>query len=229
MPARTQLQPIGRALHALLQPLTLGHVVEYTIIVEIDPCTNVIWCIGAGLYFEEVILTCRQDGTLTPASVTFTSANWNSAQIVTANGQDDVLADADKAYSIITAAATSTDGQYNGLNPSDVSVTNTDNEVAGLTVVEIGGNTVTSESGTTQNFTIALDFEPESNVVVTITNPRTDEVSLDFTTRFMMTEELKDLPFSAIWAEYCERMDVKYGKSLFRELDNYQSKVSTRG
>ncbi|WP_319544366.1 L-rhamnose isomerase [Ruegeria conchae] len=58
---------------------------------------------------------------------------------------------------------------------------------------------------------------------------RTAETSLDFTTRFMMTEELKDLPFSAIWAEYCERMDVKYGKSLLRELDNYQSKVSKRG
>jgi L-rhamnose isomerase len=58
---------------------------------------------------------------------------------------------------------------------------------------------------------------------------RTAEISLDFTTRFMMTEEIKDLPFNAVWTEYCERMDAKCGKALLRELDSFQSKVSVRG
>ena len=34
------------------------------------------------------------------------------------------------------------------------------------------------------------------------------ENKLDFTTRFMMTEEFKDLPFGTIWNEFCKRMNV---------------------
>jgi hypothetical protein len=68
------------------------------------------------------------EGTVSPASVTFTGANWNLAQTVTVTGVDDAMADGDKPYTIITAAATSTDLGYSGLNPPNVSVTNTDNE-----------------------------------------------------------------------------------------------------
>ena len=42
--------------------------------------------------------------------------------------------DGNIAYTIVTAAAVSADGNYNGLNPADVSVTNTDNDTAGITV-----------------------------------------------------------------------------------------------
>jgi hypothetical protein len=47
---------------------------------------------------------------------------------VTVTGVDDNLVDGDVAYSIVTAAATSSDGSYSGLNAADVSVTNTDND-----------------------------------------------------------------------------------------------------
>ncbi|MFZ7094053.1 L-rhamnose isomerase [Primorskyibacter sp. 2E233] len=55
------------------------------------------------------------------------------------------------------------------------------------------------------------------------------ERALDFTTRFMMTEELKDLPFGAIWAEFCTRHDMPSGLALIRELDSYQAQVASRG
>ena len=74
------------------------------------------------------------EGTVSPASLTFTTANWNTAQTVTVTGVDDFLDDGDIAYSIVTAAATSSDGIYNGINPSDVSVTTTDNDTSGFTV-----------------------------------------------------------------------------------------------
>ena len=41
------------------------------------------------------------------------------------------MADGNVAYTIVTAAASSGDPGYNGLNPADVSVTNTDNDAAG--------------------------------------------------------------------------------------------------
>ena len=58
-------------------------------------------------------------------------------------GADDVLDDGDVAYSIVTAAATSTDTVYNGINAADVAVTNTDNDAAGITVTPTSGLTTT--------------------------------------------------------------------------------------
>jgi L-rhamnose isomerase len=55
------------------------------------------------------------------------------------------------------------------------------------------------------------------------------EAALDFTTRFVVTEELKDMPFSTVWAEFCARNDRPTGKALVGELDGYQSRVATRG
>lgn len=55
------------------------------------------------------------------------------------------------------------------------------------------------------------------------------EEALDFTTRFVLTEELKDLPFSAVWAEFCARNERPTGSALIRALDGYQAGVATRG
>lgn len=58
---------------------------------------------------------------------------------------------------------------------------------------------------------------------------RKAEDALDFTARLTMTEELKDLPYGAVWAEFCARMDVPVGAPLISALDQYQSSVSGRG
>ena len=55
------------------------------------------------------------------------------------------------------------------------------------------------------------------------------ETKLDFTTRFVMTEEFKDLPFGAVWTEFCARKEVPSGLDLIQELDRYQSSVASRG
>lgn len=55
------------------------------------------------------------------------------------------------------------------------------------------------------------------------------ETALDYTTRLMVTEEFKDMPFGVIWNEFALRADVPIGQALIRELDQYQSGVSQRG
>lgn len=57
---------------------------------------------------------------------------------------------------------------------------------------------------------------------------RTAEDKLDFTTRFVMTEELKDLPYGAIWSEFCARNDAPTGSALIAQLDAYQASVAGR-
>jgi len=58
---------------------------------------------------------------------------------------------------------------------------------------------------------------------------RTSEESLDFTQRLAITEEYKDLPSGAVWAEFCERAGVPTGLPLIKDLERYQSQVAGRG
>lgn len=54
------------------------------------------------------------------------------------------------------------------------------------------------------------------------------ETALDFTARLTLTEELKDLPYSAVWSEFCSRCEVPVGKSFIDELGTYQESVVDR-
>ena len=54
------------------------------------------------------------------------------------------------------------------------------------------------------------------------------EADLDFTKRLVLTEELKDLPFATVWAEFCARHNVPVGAQLIGVLDHYQQSVSGR-
>lgn len=54
------------------------------------------------------------------------------------------------------------------------------------------------------------------------------ESDLDFTSRFVITEELKDLPYGAIWTEFCDRMNVPEGLQLISQLEKYQACVAGR-
>jgi L-rhamnose isomerase len=55
------------------------------------------------------------------------------------------------------------------------------------------------------------------------------EADLDFTSRLVVTEEIKDLPYGAVWAEFCGRLEVANGKSLISDLYRYQVSVAARG
>lgn len=55
------------------------------------------------------------------------------------------------------------------------------------------------------------------------------EHNLDFTARLVLTEELKDLPYHLVWAEFCQQNNVPQGKQLMSSLEAYQRSVSGRG
>ena len=58
---------------------------------------------------------------------------------MTVTGVDDALVDGPIAYTIVTAAAVSTDANYSTRERADVAVTNTDNDAAGITVTPTTG------------------------------------------------------------------------------------------
>lgn len=57
---------------------------------------------------------------------------------------------------------------------------------------------------------------------------RKAEDALDFTARLTLTEELKDLPYGAVWAEFCARNNASVGTELIGRLDGYQKSVEDR-
>ncbi|HEX8310529.1 MAG TPA: peptidylprolyl isomerase [Chthoniobacteraceae bacterium] len=70
------------------------------------------------------------EGTVSPATLTFTSVDWNTNQVVTVTGVDDAVVDGNVAYSIVLKPAVSSDASFNGKVGPQVSLTNTDNEPA---------------------------------------------------------------------------------------------------
>ncbi|VAX05439.1 hypothetical protein MNBD_GAMMA19-1651, partial [hydrothermal vent metagenome] len=113
------------------------------------------------------------EGTVSHASIVFNSDNWNTAQIITVTGVDDAVDDGDQSYVINLAAATSTDADYAGLIPGNITVTNIDDDNAGFVISPISGDT--AESGTTTSFTVALSSAPTASVTLAITSSDVNE------------------------------------------------------
>ncbi|MDH5654908.1 MAG: DUF1554 domain-containing protein [Spirochaetia bacterium] len=114
------------------------------------------------------------EATISPSVLNFDSTNWNNvaAHTVTVTGVDDFSVDGAGAWTIVTAAATSTDTAYNGLNPTDITGSTSDNDSAGITYLNIVGKTV-AESGANDEFTVVLNSKPTANVVLTYNVPAT--------------------------------------------------------
>jgi hypothetical protein len=128
---------------------------EFTVVLKSKPLNNVQFSITSGNIDK---------GTVNPASLTFTSSNWNTPQTVTVTPVDNYVVDGNVGFNIVTSVATSPDNKYNGLNPPDVAVTCTDDDVAGINVSAVSGNT--SEDGATATFTVVLTSEPTNDVTM---------------------------------------------------------------
>jgi hypothetical protein len=109
--------------------------------------------------------------TVAPATLTFTPANWNTAQTVTVTAVDDAAVEGAHTGTISHTSA-STDAAYNALAIASVTANITDNDGAagGVTVTQSGGTTNVTEGGATDTYTVVLTTAPTANVTITI-NP----------------------------------------------------------
>lgn len=160
-----------------------GGTATFTVVLDTEPTASV--SIG-------VSSSDTGEGTVSASSLTFTTGNWNTPQTITVTGVDDDLDDGDVAYSVVLAAASSSDGSYDTLNPGDVSVTNTDGDTAGVTAGTISGNT--TEAGGTATFTVVLDTEPTAAVNIGVSSSDTSEVTITSATPLTFTSVNWDTP-----------------------------------
>ena len=57
---------------------------------------------------------------------------------------------------------------------------------------------------------------------------RNAELEMDFTKRLVMFEELKSLPWSAVWDYYCMRQGVPVGLDWFKKVKQYETDVLSK-
>jgi hypothetical protein len=145
-----------------------GGAVTFTVQLESEPLASVTIALSS---------SDSTEGSVSPSSIVFTAANWNTPQTITATGINDSIDDGDIAWTVLTAAAISSDAAYNGLNPADVALTNTDDDTAGITVSAPSG-TFTSESGGAVTFTVQLDSQPLADVTVALSSSDSTEGSV---------------------------------------------------
>ena len=118
------------------------------------------------------------EGLVSASSLTFTPANWNVPQTVTITGVDDGIVDGPINYTILLGAASSADPAYNGLDPADVSVTNTDNDLLTTTFTK-AENRAIPDNGTLTSSLVIATTGTISDLNVKLNISHTNDADLD--------------------------------------------------
>ena len=98
---------------------------------------------------------------------------------MTVTGADDNIIDGTITSTLtVTVNDGSSDNNFDPVNDQTVSVTTTDNDVAGFTIAESGGSTSVAETGSTDTFTVVLNAQPNSDVVLQFASGDTGEATV---------------------------------------------------
>jgi hypothetical protein len=130
----------------------------FTVKLSSQPTQNVILSIAS---------SDTGEASVSPASLTFTSSNWNTAQSVTITGVDDSIVDGTVSFTLTLSPSGSLDPTYAGLANVQLNGNTSDNDVIGLTLSP-GYQINTSEAGGSVTLSIQLSSQPTSGVTVNL-------------------------------------------------------------
>ena len=133
----------------------------------------------------DVTITITSDKTaavtVSPAALTFTTANWTTAQTVTVTGVDDKVDQSSDLSATISHTVTSSDPNYNNIPIDHVTATVVDDDGAGVTIEESADGTTVTEApgeGRADTYTVVLDSQPTGDVTITINSDTTTAVTV---------------------------------------------------
>ncbi len=126
---------------------------------------------------------------------------------------------------LVTAAAVSADAKYDGLDPADVAVTNSDNDVAGFTVAPTA-TLITSEAGRKASFTVRLNTVPRGAVTIALSSSDTSEGTVApaaFLSGFNPAVSILDIPYLSPTSRVASQKlrESPFGKAI---LDSFSSR-----
>jgi gliding motility-associated-like protein len=149
----------GFTVSPLLGTLTEGdsQTASLTVVLNKQPLSNIV---------VDLMISPTDEITTSVGSLTFTSSNWNTPQVITVSSVDEFLIDGTTVSTITFSINPTSDGAFTSLPNQFVLATNLDNDVAGFTVSSLGGGALQEGSLATVSFTLVLDAEPDSGFVI---------------------------------------------------------------
>ena len=149
--------------------------VSYTVELTSQPAGDVTVTVS-GHSGTDVALS---GSTLTSNVLTFTTANWDTAQTVTVTAAEDDDAVTDPAVPLVHAVASIDDSDYDALADQTVTVTITDDDAVG---VDISETALTVAEGSSKSYTVKLTSQPGGDVTVTVSGHSGTDVALSGST-----------------------------------------------
>ncbi|MGB8930563.1 MAG: proprotein convertase P-domain-containing protein [Anaeromyxobacteraceae bacterium] len=152
----------------------VGNAVTFTVGINKKPTTNVVVPVTVSDITEGLVM--GGDSSITAVAkinLTFTPADFMTAQTVTVKGQVDNVVDGNQPYTITVGAPTG-DTQYAAVAAQTLNVTNADTDIAGFTVAHAVPFT-TTEGGAVNTFTVVLTKAPLADVVIPVSSSNAAE------------------------------------------------------
>ena len=143
----------------------------FTVVLGAQPANNVVF---------DITSDKTDEATVDKSTLTFTSANWNTPQTVTVTGVDDNVVRNDTATITVSVNKASSDNTFGVLADQTVGITLTDDDTAGFTVSETA--LTVDENAGTGSFTVVLNAEPTSDVVLDVSSSASSEAIVDKST-----------------------------------------------
>ena len=133
-----------------------------------------------------VTITSGDTGAVTrsPAKLTFTTTNWNTAKTVTLTPVDDD----DGADESVTISHSASGDGYNGVTADLTATVDDDDRGFAFSPTSLS----LTEGGSTDTYTVALDAKPSASVTVTVTSDDTDAVTASPTSLTFTTDNYDD-------------------------------------
>lgn len=134
-----------------------GGTATFTVALNNDPQANVtIDSLG-------ILPNVLPEGSLNFSSLTWAAATWSVAKTVIVTGLDEDIDDGDQNYTAVLGVSNSLVGLYDGIDPNDINITNTDDDTANVLLTTIVNTT--GEDLSSGKFNVRLDSDPGTNTI----------------------------------------------------------------
>lgn len=136
----------------------------FTVVLDSQPASDVVF---------DVTSSDTGEATVSPTSLTFTTANWDAPQTVTITGVNDAVTANDTATVTVSVNDASSADSYDPLADQTLAVTIIDDDVPSIIIGAISG--ATSEAGASATFSVVLGAEPSASVSFDLSSSDTSE------------------------------------------------------
>ena len=172
----TENDAVGVTINTATLTVTEGDAtgVSYTVVLNSQPAGDVTVTVSG---HDETDLSIASAGLSADDELTFTTANWGTAQTVTVKAAEDDDAVTDADVTLTHAISSTDDSVYNALADQSVTVSITDNDADGVTISPTT-LTVTEGDATGVSYTVVLNSQPAGDVTVTVSGHDETDLSI---------------------------------------------------